>query len=257
MALQINPELDIEQIAADFQQHKKLRIDNFLTIESAEAILDCLKNYTAWHLAYSDANGQPVRFDSTQLEQLSEESLGKIKSELHQRATANYQYMYKFFPIVDAIKAGLITESSMLYQIAVFLNSAEFIKTARRITAVDTIVKMDPQATLYEQGHFLNMHDDMGDQRETEDTSIRRFAVVLGFTKNWSSNWGGQTNFYSQAGSAVAESWYPGFNALTVFQVPCLHSVGYVTPFAAKGRYSLTGWLRDDPMVVREDLGDD
>ena len=258
MTLQINPEIDnnIDQIAAQFQLDGKLRINNFLTLESAETILDCLKNSTAWHLAYSDAIGQPVRLDSQQLEELSDQSLQDIKRELYQRATANYQYMYKFFPIIDAIKEGVITQSSTLYEIATFLNSAEFIKIGRRITGVDTIVKMDPQATLYERDHFLNIHGDMGDQRETEDSSVRRFAVVLGFTKNWSSNWGGQTNFYPAVGSPVAESWYPGFNTFSIFQVPRLHSVGYVTPFAAKGRYSLTGWLRDDPMVVREDLED-
>ncbi|NND81135.1 MAG: hypothetical protein HKN50_01770 [Gammaproteobacteria bacterium] len=256
MNLQINPELDIEQIAANFQSQGKIRIDNFLTTESAESILDCLKNYTAWHLAYSDAQGQPVRLDSTQVAQLSQEQEQQIMTELHQRASANYQYMYKFFPIIDAIKDGLITDNSMLYEIATFLNNTAFIKTARQITGVNTLVKMDPQATLYERNHFLNMHDDMGDQRETEDSSVRRFAVVLGFTKNWSYNWGGQTNFFDGVGAAAAESWYPCFNSLTIFQVPRLHSVGYVTPFADKGRYSLTGWLRDDPTVIREDLED-
>lgn len=254
MNLKINPELEIAPLVEQFQQEKKIRIDNFFTIESAEAISQCLKDYTSWHLAYSDEVGQPVRLDNNQLAELSEEQHQNIIKQLHQRATSNFQYIYKFHPLIDAIKAGTITENSLLYQIAIFLNSANFINFSRRLTKSNSIVKMDPQATLYESGHFLNLHDDMGDQRETEETSIRRYAVVLGFTKNWSVNWGGQTNFFASARNPHGEAWFPSFNSISIFQVPSLHSVSMIAPFAAKGRYSITGWLREDSSVTREDL---
>ena len=254
MNLKINPELELDQLADQFQAEKKIRIDNFLTVESAEMINQCLRDYTAWHLVYSDDVGQPVRLDNNQLAALSADEYQNITQQLHLRATSNYQYIYKFYPIIDAIKTGTVTENSQLYEIATFLNSAKFINFARRLTKSNSIVKMDPQATLYESGHFLNLHDDMGGQRDTEGGSVRRFAVVLGFTKNWSSNWGGETNFFSSAGSAKAEAWYPVFNSMTVFQVPSLHSVGMIMPFSGKGRYSVTGWLREDSSVLREDL---
>jgi SM-20-related protein len=34
---------------------------------------------------------------------------------------------------------------------------------------------------------------------------------------------------------------------LTIFKVPRQHSVGFVAPFAAAPRHSITGWLRNDP----------
>lgn len=254
MSFQINPELNLEQLSEEFKTEKKLRIDNFFALESAETILDTLANYTAWHLVYSDENGQPVRMDNIELENTSAGQIQEKVTELQLRASSSYQYMYKFFPIVDAIQSGKLTETSLLYEIAAFLNGAEFLKFARQLTSTNSLVKMDPQATLYEAGHFLNLHDDMGDQRESADGSVRRYALVFGFTKNWSANWGGQTNFFPSAGSPVAESWFPGFNSMTIFEVPVLHNVSHLSPFASKGRYSITGWLRDDKNISRSDL---
>ena len=94
----------------------------------------------------------------------------------------------------------------------------------------------------------------MGDGRDYKGTSVRRYAVVLGFTKNWSVNWGGQTNFFDKAATSSCESWYPAFNTLSIFEVPTLHSVGHVNPMANDRRYAITGWLRDDPEVQRPDL---
>ena len=254
MSFSLNPNLDVGRLAAEFQQKRRLRIENILRPEDAEAILDALANYTAWHLVYSDDNGRPVRLDNAQLEQVSEQELQAKVGELQRRAASSYQFMYKFYPIIDAIHEGKLTENSRLYDVATFVNSAEFIKFARQLTDTDSLVKMDPQASLYEAGHFLNVHDDVGDKRESPDGSVRRFAVVFGFTKNWSANWGGQTNFFSGVGDLSCEGLFPGFNCMTVFEVPVLHSVGHVSPFATKGRYSVTGWLRDDESISRTDI---
>ncbi len=256
MKIELNPNIDLAPLQAEFQRSRRVRIDNILSPDSAEYILENLMECTAWHLVYSDQTGSPVRLNSDELNELDQQAYSEIQSGLVERASNSYQFIYKFFPIIDAIKTGLLPEASMLYQAATFTNSGEFIKFARKLTATDSLVKFDPQASLYEGGHFLNVHDDTSDQRTPSDSSIRRYAVVFGFTKNWSANWGGQTSFYPSPASPIAESWTPGFNTMSIFEVPSLHGVNYVTPFAAKGRYSITGWLRDDPSIVREDLGD-
>ena len=158
--------------------------------------------------------------------------------------------------MVDVITAGRVTENSMLFDIATFLNSANFIQFARDITGNDALVKLDPHANLYEPSHFKNLHDDMRIDKNARDQSVRRYAVVLGFTKNWSVNWGGNMSFYPGPNPTSAESSYPGFNSLTIFEVPALHRVSMIMPFAAKGRYTITGWLREDPDIIRLDLGD-
>lgn len=256
MTIELNPKLDFAALKTEFQTRQKLRVENFFTEDSAEYILEHLKNSTTWHLVHSDKNGLPVRYDPEQLAALSQERFRDIEQQLHERARNSYQYMYKFFPIIDAIQAGTLSPTSMLFEMANFVNGTQFIGFARALTGSNTLVKVDPQASLYEPGHFLTMHDDSNYQRTANDTSSRRYAVVFGFTKDWSPNWGGQTSFYEQADSIASQSWKPGFNVLTIFKVPVLHNVNYVTPFAAKGRYSITGWLRDDPNVKRPDLGD-
>lgn len=253
MNIQLNQSLDIKSLKREFQKSQKLRIESVLLENSAEYILDNLSEIT-WHLVHSDEKGLPVRYTPETLEMLTSDEETQMYSKLHSRASNNYSYIYKYYPIIDDIKSGALPVSSMLYQVAAFVNGTEFLNFARELTGVNTLVKMDPQATLYEGGHFLTTHDDSNYQRAADDTSSRRFAVVFGFTKEWSSDWGGQTSFFDSVDSKASSSWYPGFNTMTIFQVPILHSVNYVTPFANEGRYSITGWLRDDPKINRQDL---
>ena len=42
----------------------------------------------------------------------------------------------------------------------------------------------------------------------------------------------------------VLESFTPRWNSLSLFKVPALHCVSYVTPWAAGPRLAVTGWLR-------------
>lgn len=255
MNISLNHTLDLESLSSAFAKQGKLRIENFLSDESAAYISDNLKNNTPWHLVHSDEQGLPVRYNPSQLASLSDQQLEGISDRLQQN-DRDYKFSYKFFPIIDAIKATEIDQSSMLFQLASFLNGSEFIGFSRKLTQTNTLVKVDPQASLYEAGHFLSTHDDSNYQRAVNDTSSRRFAIVLGFTKDWSWDWGGQTSFFDNAEAIASESWKPGYNVLTIFRVPTLHCVNYVAPFAGHGRYSVTGWLRDDPNVSRPDLGD-
>jgi len=256
MSLQLNPNLDISKIATDFKSGKRVRIEDALETASAEAIFACLRDYTAWELCYSGADGNPARISHQELEKMNTDELKELATNVYSRGTSGYQYLYKFFPMVDLITSGKVTEKSMLFDIASFLNSAQFMKLARQITGNNRLVKLDPHANLYEPSHFKNLHDDMRIDKNARDRSLRRFAVVLGFTKNWSVNWGGNMSFYPGPNPISAESSYPGFNSLEIFEVPALHRVSMVMPFAAKGRYTITGWLREDSDIIRLDLGD-
>jgi len=56
--------------------------------------------------------------------------------------------------------------------------------------------------------------------------------------------WGGILQFIAEDGH-LAEGYAPSFNALNLFNVPQLHAVSYVAPFAQAGRFSVNGWLRE------------
>ena len=197
-----------------------------------------------------------MRLSNSELINTSPEELAKLSTEVHRRGGNSYQYIHKFFPMVDLITSGKITEKSMHYDIANFLNSAKFIKLMRVITGNEKLVKIDPYANFYEPGHFKNLHDDIRVDQNSRSNSTRKYAIVFGFTTKWSVNWGGEMSFFPKANSSSAETSYPGFNCLEIFEVPTLHRVSMVMPFAAQGRYTITGWLREDPDVIRLDLGD-
>ncbi len=252
--IELNKALDKQAITQTLARDKRVRIENILTEESAEAIAETLKNHTPWQLAYTDETGAVKTLSNQDLETLSEEDYAQIEKNAYSRAAHHYQFMYKYFPIINAINDGALAPNSLLFNIATFLNGTDFLKFAREITGNNQLVKMDPQASLYEPGHFLNLHDDMGYSRDAADQSVRRYAMVLGFTKNWSVNWGGNTCFYHGPDFASSQTWYPGFNTLTLFEVPALHRVSLIAPFAPKGRYSITGWLREDASILRADL---
>ncbi len=252
MKIKLNPELDLGFLKQEFKKNNRLRIQNLVSSESAEYILDGLRNTTAWHLVHTDENANPVQISPAELEKMSPGTYEGIIKKLHMAAPSRYQFIYKYFPIIDAINDGRITEASMLYQVASFFNGTEFMRFARELTDTHSLVKVDTKASLYEAGHFLNAHDD----RDPTDlgNGVRRFAIVAGYTKNWSPNWGGQTNFFTGPNDGSFESWNPGFNTLSIFRVPTLHNVSYVVPYAPQGLYGITGWLRDDENVNRPDL---
>ena len=257
MSLQLNQNLDTTKLSADFKLAKRIRIENILEPRSAEGIFSCLKDYTAWELRYSGPNSEPLQVSHQELIEMSADELTTLATGVHTRGATSYQYIHKYFPMVDLIMAGNVTNKSMLFDIATFLNSSQVIRFFREITNNNKLVKLDPSANLYEPSHFKNLHDDMRQDEKIQDRSIKRYGFVFGFTKNWSVNWGGNLSFYPGPNPTMAETTYPIFNSLEIFEIPILHRISMVMPFAAKGRYTITGWLREDPDVIRLDLGDE
>ena len=110
---------------------------------------------------------------------------------------------------------------------------------ARRVSSAPQVIKMDAQATWYRPGDFLTLHNDFNERHE------RVAAYTLSFTRGWRPDWGGQLLFHNEDGD-IELGLQPGFNVLTVFQTPRLHSVAPVAPYAGAPRLSITGWLRSD-----------
>lgn len=117
------------------------------------------------------------------------------------------------------------------------LNSPASLDLFRTLTGCEDIALVDGQATRYLAGHFLTEHDDGVAVKK------RVAAYVLNLTPHWRTAWGGLLQFHDARGD-VTRALAPGFNAINVFRVPCLHSVSLVAPFAGAPRYSVTGWLR-------------
>lgn len=252
MQIRLNPEIDLAAHAERLRRSSRIQIHDVFPDDVATGIAECLRRGTPWRLVHSDERGEPVMVPAAELTAMPEPERQSRMMRILARASDSYQFIYNCYPIIETIKKGE-DRGHPLHAFAEFMNGTDFIRFARELTGTPTLVKADPQATLYSAGHFLNLHNDMTHEAPGEMSS-RRFAFVFGFTRAWNVNWGGNLVFYNPAGTAVEETWLPGFNVLSLFTVPTPHAVSYVAPFAEAGRYSITGWLRDDPSVSRPDL---
>lgn len=216
-----------------FRTHGRLLLQPFLKTDQATAILECLKEKTPWQLHFNDGE-KTFDMDDHYVKTLSDQERALITEAVHQNARTKFQYLFNNFPISDAYQAGL-HKDLILMRLYEFLNGEKFLRLIKRLSGVQCI-RADAQATLYESGHFLTQHDD--DLKK----NTRVLAYILGFTPQWNADWGGLLNFFDGDGH-VAEALVPQFNSLTLFSVPQPHAVSFVTPFAAVGRYSISGWL--------------
>jgi len=229
---------DIEALRDEYAREGIVRVENLFPSDVAEAIYQVLLRGTPWRVVHSDAQGSHKYYRGEEWHGLAPEQRQKTLQGVLQKARDGFAYLYSCYPMVDALLAG-DDPNWPLHELTEFLNSPEFMDFTKTITNEADVIKIDGQATLYAPGHFLNTHDDAGDIKE------RRVAYVMGFSKNWSRDWGGQLLFLD--GDDVTRGFSPSFNTLSLFKVPREHIVTQVTNFAGAGRYSVTGWLRTDP----------
>jgi len=239
--LRLNTELDPEPFAKVYAEHGLVQVYDIFEPETAETILQVLMKQTPWRLVYSDENNKPVLMSNKELQEAGRAGMANISQQLNTRAQKQFAYIYSSYPMLDAYLERW-DPGHPLHAFLEFLNSDEYLDFVRTITGETEVVKVDAQATLYAPGNFLTNHDDSGEIKQ------RRAAYTLGFSKGWNADWGGNLVFYDEENpNQVLKTLLPGWNVLSLFRVPRPHSVSYVTPFAGAGRYSIVGWLRDDP----------
>jgi Rps23 Pro-64 3,4-dihydroxylase Tpa1-like proline 4-hydroxylase len=238
MAMEINPDLNVDALAGELARNRRLQIRDFFTSGAADRIYGMLERETPWWLAFNE--GEEVR-------QLSPEMLSKMPpamieqalGQVVERAQTQYQFVYAFYPIIGNYFSP--DPKPPISQVFRFLNTPRVLDWLRRLSGRDDVKWVDAQATLYQSGHFLKSHSDK------DSADVRAAAYVLNFTKLWERDWGGYLQFFNEDHD-IELALRPIFNAMNIFLVPTDHSVGIVSPFAYGNRYSVTGWLRiDDP----------
>lgn len=236
-AFEISSALDVEAVALSFRKHGRIRIADFLRSEDADALHACLSGEVPWRLAYN--RGEQALLVDPSVVRGSASGQQQLTQEIIAGARRGFQYAYYSYPMVTAYLGGN-DPGLLLHRLLEWLTGPVMLGTVRRITGIDSLRKCDGQATCYLPGHFLSQHDDRGTGLEG-----RRVGYVLSLTRQWHPDWGGLLSFFTADGRQVEESWVPGYNALALFRVPVLHSVGYVAPFARQARFAVTGWFRD------------
>jgi SM-20-related protein len=235
--LTLAPGVDAGLIGQVYRRAGRVHVPGIFPRAAAERIHRVLATDTPWQLSLAN-RGTNAGLDLETYAALDAEHRAELERLVHDAAAYGFSYLFKNFALDDHRAAGRHLDHELM-GVLDFLNSPAFLGFARAVTGVPTIRRIDAQATLYERGHFLTHHNDF------DATKRRVAAYVLNFTPEWRADWGGVLAFLDGDGH-VAEGYVPAFNALNVFRVPQPHAVTCVAPFARGGRYSITGWMRED-----------
>lgn len=233
--IRLNPTLDAAAIRDSYAAAGRVHVADVLVADSARAIHRALADSNSWQLSLNSGD-RHVDLPTPQLELLPSAAQVLLVDAVNRSARTSFQYIFNNIPLHDLHLAGQLDDPALVQAYA-FLNSDGFLAFARTVTGMNDIAFADAQATWYRPGHFLTAHDDSMPGKN------RRAAYVLNLTEHWLADWGGILQFLDEDGHVTA-GYTPKFNALNLLRVPQRHCVSYVSPAAAHGRYSITGWLR-------------
>lgn len=236
--LELRQDHDVDQYKSLYDRDGFVRIDRLFPDTLAKQIHDILVNKTPWHLVHATPDEAHKYYRQEEWKAIPPKQRADIFDRVATQARNGFSYLYTCYPMIQAYLKGL-DPNWPLHCMTEFLNTFEVLEFVKTITGETSCNKLDCQATKYSRGHFLNTHYDTG------DTQDRRVAYVMGFTKDWPANWGGQLLMLDDD-DTVQAGFTPTFNSLTLFKVPRRHIVTQVASFAGHGRYSITGWLLDD-----------
>ena len=238
---ELNPALDRAALAADFAQHGRLQIRDVLTEQTAREIRDILVNQTDWGFALQvGTHGKPESWRGHELRAPGGAQAVMEKIQQTDRAAADRDYAFRLqrYSLVEAY-LGQWNPGSPHDLLLEHLNDEPFMALMRQVTGIPELVKADGHASCYGPQQFLGKHLD------SHVAEGWRIAYVLNLTiDDWHPDWGGYLMFFDEDGDVEA-GYMPRFNTLNLFRVPQSHAVSYVPPFAPRGRYAISGWLRD------------
>jgi Rps23 Pro-64 3,4-dihydroxylase Tpa1-like proline 4-hydroxylase len=238
----INPSLDVDTLANEFKTDRRLMVNNFLQADIAERTRSACMQHAPFSTHYV-LNNMYQSKTAVEMASLNQQDREAINKQIFSAASQGVGFIYEGY-----LKSRINTdpnslanlELAFLHQVFDYLSSEKVLSTIKQITGNQDITGAEPQYTRFTPGHFLTRHLDVIPGRG------RRYAFVLGLTKGWHPDWGGLLQFYEQDGTP-RNAWVPQFNVLSLFDVSHIHSVTYVTPFAAEQRLSLTGWFVAKP----------
>jgi len=206
------------------------RIPNFLPAASALA-LHAYFQEVEWQKAvtFGEQAGN-LELGSASAMEAAKQAL--LVAAAHRRAADSFQFAYDNVRVSKDPKKRRARDWPIDRLLDAW-NSPEGLALFRALVDEPGITLIDGRATRYCPGDFLTRHDDQTGNRHT--------AYVLGLSPEWRPDWGGLLLLHDLAG-ATSQALHPQFNTLTLFRVPCDHSVSIVAPFAPVPRYAFAGW---------------
>jgi SM-20-related protein len=231
----INPQIDADAVRAQLEHGGVVRIRNYLEQSLADEVFECLERQVRWDLAYSlDGRGSVIKWD--RLGKMTTQEVRDAVASAFDFSRSRFQFAYNTFRVIDSFLAKEY-DDHYLYRFANALHQPDHLAFVRRLTGRADIQRMDLTAARYLSGHFLTLHDDV------VATEGREVAYVLNLTRGWRPEWGGLLHIADERQQDVLETITPEFNSMVLFRPPRWHFVSQVASFAARPRYTLTGWM--------------
>ncbi|MCY7389413.1 MAG: 2OG-Fe(II) oxygenase [Burkholderiales bacterium] len=230
-----NPRLNVGVLAAAFGESRRLQIQNVLEADVANNLHESLIAKVPWEFVCRRDNRESV-LSPQMLQSMTPTEHGALAQQIIASARTQFQFAFYKFSMVDAYRRGNMPDACLTAFLE-SLASQSTIDFIRQLTGDTGVMRVDAQATLYDTGNFLKLHNDA-----EYDGLPRRFAYVLNLGRNWQPDWGGLLQFHDDTGNII-ETFVPHFNSLSLFAVPALHSVSFVAPYALQPRLAITGWF--------------
>lgn len=235
-ALSINPQLDAEQLAATYREHRRLHIPHFLCTGDAVDLYRTLVSEVRWRtflVANERRLGTPPDIDDA----LTLQEEREIADCACNGARSGFASLFDANGLLSENPGDSHAETPLLVRFTSFLNSPAVLALMRGITGISELSRADAHAVRFRPGHFITFHDATPG---ADETGTRRASYALDLTPEWRPEWGGMIEFRTQNGYAI-EAFMPCFNVMTLFAFPQGHWVSVVAPFANGPRYSMMG----------------
>ncbi len=233
----INPNLDVPALHKEYMDTGAVIVKELLTPEAAELAFEALDKHVPWELHIKHPKVPRVDIlKPDEVANLSDREEEKLIPKIAKLQDNDLSFVYNRFTIPTE-ESQAADDLLILTRIYRQFNSPEYMKLMTDITGDSSGLEISAWASRYSRHHHLSVHMD-------EHPAQNRIAAhVLGLTKNWKKEWGGNFAFCDASGKAASIK-VPQFNSLVLFKVPRLHLVTQVKPYAQGHRYSLFGWYK-------------
>jgi len=236
--LKLNPALDLAPYAEDYRRRGMVQVADLFDPASAEALLGLLARGVPWRLNFLEGE-KAMSYAPEGVDAIGREAFSAKINGVQERARRGDGYLFAGYPMSQAREQNW-DAGHPIHQVNDFLNGDAFLNLGRTVIGQPDLNRAEAFATLYAPGHFLTRHIDHGVNNE------RRAAYVISLCRDWKPDWGGLLVFFDDRND-IAGGFTPRFNVVTIFDVKHPHAVTQVANFAGGGRYSISGWFRNDP----------
>lgn len=236
-ALRIRAGLNPAPFAETFAREGLVQIPLFLEAADGEAAASLLEGISSWAIVAPDETNETLVLNSEVIRRFSDAAVRQFLQGALKRAARGFSFIHLSYALQDEYARN---PAAPVHRLTELVQSRPFLDFGAAVIGAGTVGGVRAQASNYRPGDFLTLHDD----KHGRDTRLAAFT--LGFTRGWRPDWGGQLLFHDADGQ-IERGLAPGFNVLTLFKVPRLHSVAPVAAYAAAKRLSVTGWLIDTP----------